>query len=134
MDWLAEIAERTAADGDVPSGLPEVCPGNKARQSQAVPITNEVNPINPEADNRAGSVRIRTLGATLERRFPRRSDQAARVSTSWIDPGPPRPNRARLKPSGLVGAERIELSTPCLKGRRSTERGPSVYGSNRFLQ
>src|SRR5438067_3661179 len=106
MDWIAETAQRTAADGDIPSRLPEVCPGTEARQRQAAPITDEVNPIDPEADNRAGLCR------------------SGRCAQLWKD----RPPDVRIEPhepqppgfAGLVGAERIELSTPCLKGRCST--------------
>src|SRR5437870_10650766 len=105
MDSLAESAERTAADGDIPSRLPEVCPGTDARQSQAAPVTNEVNPINPEADNRAG------LSG------PGRCAQLWKDGSPdvWIELHEPLPPGS----AGLVGAERLEVSTPCLKGSRA---------------
>src|SRR5437867_2468406 len=112
MDWIAETTQRTAADGDIPSRLPEVCPGTDARQSQAAPITNEVNPINPEADNRAG---LRRSGRCAQLWKDRSPDVRIELHEP-LPPGLPRASRLsavaarrlpKAKPSGLVGAERI---------------------------
>src|SRR5439155_23118051 len=98
MDWIAETAQRTAADGDIPSRLQEVCPGTDARQSQAAPIINEVNPINAEADNRAGL--CRSVGCAQLWK-----DRSPDVRIELHAPRPP-------GFAGLVWAEGLELATP----------------------